>query len=71
MDTTNRYRPMIRPASMVTLPAGIRWEFVEAPYDLAHMRPDLPVSANRYGVIATDRSLTMDEREAFSLKVAL
>ena len=71
MDSTNRYRPMIRPASMVTLPSGIRWAFVEAPHDIAHLRQDLPVSENRYGVIETDRPLTMEEREQFALKVAL
>lgn len=71
MELTNRYCPMIRPASMVTLPVGIKWEFVEAPHDIAHLRSDLPMSANRYGVIATDRPLTMDEREHFSLRSAL
>lgn len=71
MELTNRYRPMIRPASMVALPVGVKWEFVEAPRDIAHMRPDLPVSDSRYGVIATDRPLTMDEREHFSLRVAI
>jgi hypothetical protein len=62
---------MIRPASMVSLPVGIKWEFVEAPHDIAHLRADLPVSANRHGVIATDRPLTMEEREHFSLRPAL
>lgn len=55
MDNANRYRPMIRPASMVTLPVGVKWEFVEAPHEIAHMRTDLPMSDNRFGVIATDR----------------
>lgn len=67
----NRYRPMIRPASMVTLPVGVKWEFVEAPHEIAHLRSDLPVSANRHGVIATDRPLTLEEREQFDLQVAL
>lgn len=71
MENTNRYRPMIRPASMVSLPVGIKWEFIEAPHDIAHLRSDLPVSANRHGVIATDRPLTMEEREHFSLRPAL
>jgi hypothetical protein len=66
----NLYRPLLRPASMVTLPAGIRWEFVQAPWDLAHVRTDLPRSESRHGVIATDRALTADECEAFSLKAA-
>ena len=63
----NTYRPMLRPASMVTLPSGVAWEFVQAPWDLAHGL-DLPRSDNRYGVIATARPLTVDECEAFSLK---
>lgn len=62
---------MLRPASFATLPAGLRWEYVEAPWDLAHVRSDLPRSDNRHGVIATDRSLTIEERERFSLALAL
>lgn len=41
-DQPNRYRPMARPATFATLPAGLRWEYVEAPWDLAHVRSDLP-----------------------------
>ena len=64
------YRPMMRPASMVTLPAGVKWEFVEAPWDIAHMRMDLPRSSHRFGMISTDRRLTEDEIEHFDLRVA-
>lgn len=68
---TNRYRPMLRPASFATLPSGLQWEYVEAPYDIAHLRPDLPVSRNPHGIIQTVRPLTTDEMERFSLWVAL
>lgn len=70
-EQTNFYRPMLRPASFATLPAGIKWEYVEAQWDLAHIRSDIPRSDNRLGVIATDRPLTIEEREQFSLRVAL
>ena len=64
---TNLYRPLLRPASFCTLPAGIAWEYAEIPADLALGRPDLPVSSHRYGVIKTGRSLTAAERERFDL----
>lgn len=64
----NAYRPLRRPASMVTLPAGVTWSFVQAPWDLAHVRPDLPRGETRFGLIATDRVLTTEECEAFELK---
>lgn len=64
----NTYRPMIRPASFCTLPRGVKWEFVEAPWDIAHVRTDIPRCETRHGLIATDRPLTADECEQFSLK---
>ncbi len=58
----NTYRPMLRPASSGSLPSGVAWDYVEAPYmhGLAN-RPDLPTSKYRYGVIQTDRPLTPEE----------
>jgi hypothetical protein len=64
----NTYRPTIRPASMVALPPGVRWEFVEAPWDIAHVRTDLPRCETRYGLISTDRPLTAEECEHFELR---
>lgn len=64
------YRPTIRPASMATLPAGVKWEFVEAPWDIAHIRADLPRSSTRHGLIATERRLTKEECARFDLVVA-
>ena len=66
--TTYRYRPMLRPAGFATLPSGLKWEFVEAPWDLAHIRTDLPRGDTRYGLIETERPLTADECDRFSLK---
>lgn len=65
---TNTYRPTIRPASMVTLPSGVKWEFSQAPWDIAHIRTDIPRCDSRYGLIVTDRQLTTEECEQFSLK---
>jgi len=66
--TLSIYRPLLRPASFATLPSGLGWTYVTAPWDLAHRRTDLPRSETRYGTIATDRPLTRDECEAFDLK---
>lgn len=62
------YAPLLRPASFATLPRGIVWDYVEAPWDLAHLRPELPRSAHRHGVIAVSRPLTADECEQFDLQ---
>lgn len=63
------YRPVLRPPGYATLPHGVRWDFVEVPPRLAHMRPDLPVSAYYYGIISTDRELTARERATFDLAI--
>lgn len=64
----NTYKPILRPASSFTLPAGVKWEYVEAPWDGVN-RPDLPRSSNRHGVISTDRPLTAEERAHFDLEL--
>ena len=43
---------------------------VEAPRDIAHLRPDLPVSAHRYGTLALSRPLTAEEREQYEMEIA-
>ena len=63
------YRPLLRPASMVTLPRGIKWEFVAAPWDIAHIRTDIQRAPTRHGIIATDRRLTEEELADFALEV--
>ena len=66
MDTT--YKVLLRPASSFTLPKGIRWDYVAAPWDLAHIRNDIPRAENRHGVIGTDRQLTANEIAQFDLE---
>lgn len=68
MPPTNLYRTTIRPAHGGGVPAGLRWEYIEAPamHGLVN-RPDLPVSQHRYGVIRTERPLTVEEREHFDI----
>ncbi len=61
------YRPLLRPASICTVPAG--WDYVEAPEeepDIARRR-GIPLSKQRYGIIAYSRRLTKDEMKQFSL----
>jgi hypothetical protein len=67
----DHYAPRFRPASCFTLPAGVAWEYVEAParFDVGVNRPDLPRSTHPHGVIATDRPLTVEEREHFDLQI--
>ena len=77
-DVTNRvlarletashlYKLLLRPASSFTLPRGVKWSYVEAPWNL-HTRPDLPRSKNQYGVIEIDRRLTDEELEHFDIE---
>ena len=65
--TMNLYRPLLRPASWCTLPAGIEWEYVEMPFD-STMRQDLPRSRFWHGIIRTSRPLTADELRHFDLE---
>jgi hypothetical protein len=65
----NIYRPFHRPASSCTLPRGVAWEYVEAPAEFAPLRTDIPRSKFRFGIIKTDRPLTQDECEHFSLQL--
>jgi hypothetical protein len=62
-----RYTPLLRPAGFESLPRGLTWEYAEAPWDIAHRRPDLPRSSHRHGVIEC-RPLTADECKIFDLK---
>jgi hypothetical protein len=66
-----RCRTTLRPASFGGLPAGVGWNYVEAPamFGLAN-RPDLPTSRHPYGVIETDRELTPAELAHFDIVTA-
>lgn len=65
------YRPLLRPPGFATLP-GIEWDYVEAPACDATIavRCGLPLSWHRFGIIATTRRLTDEERERFGLAIA-
>ena len=71
-ESMPRYIPQLRPPSFCTLPAGLNWDFVELPGDssFAWIKRDLPRSVHRYGVISTDRPLTAEELDRFSLRLA-
>ncbi len=63
----HHYRPLLRPAGFATMPPGLKWDYVEVPREIAHLRPSLPVSAHRHGVIACERELTEDECQRYDL----
>lgn len=63
-----RYRPLLRLPGFATLPPGVVWEYVQMPPDLAHLRPELPRSEHRFGIIATHRALSAEECEQYSLE---
>jgi len=65
------YRTKFRPAHFSALPDGVTIEYIEAPPDMAHMRPDLPVSQWRFGVFVASRPLTKYELERFELAEVL
>ena len=66
----NRYRTTLRPAGFGGIPSGVGWQYVELPTDNldAHLYPNKPVSRHRYGVIETDRPLTANELDHFSIE---
>jgi len=63
-----RYYTRLRPVGIGTIPK-VRWEFVEVPLEIAHRRPDLPVSRRPYGVFTTDRPLTAQELCDFEISI--
>jgi hypothetical protein len=67
--SSHLYVPKLRPVSFCTLPAGLKWQWVELPWE-GTVRTDLPRSANRYGVIATERPLTGVELDIYDLEPA-
>jgi hypothetical protein len=62
-----RYRMRYRPTDRFTLPAGLDWDYVEAPHAFAHKRPDIPRSDYRFGVFTTSRPLTDDELQMYEI----
>jgi len=60
------YKPLLRPAAFAGLPKG--WDYIAAPPDLAHKRPDIPVSSHIHGVIGYHRQLRQDEVKSHDLE---
>jgi hypothetical protein len=67
MAHTNRYRVLT--AKPLSLPSDIAWEYMEIPRELAYLRPDLPVSNHKNGVIVTNRPLTAREQRRFMFRL--
>ena len=65
------YRPRLRPVGYATMPSDVKWEFIEAPaYDpMIGARLGIPVSRSQYGIIATDRQLTKEERDRYGMEL--
>jgi hypothetical protein len=65
---THRYRPLLRPAGHCSLPIGVQWAYVEAPA-LGGLIDwfGLPQSRHPFGVIRTNRELTIEECKRFDL----
>ena len=63
---THLYRPLLQPASSYTLPAGVDWDYVQAPVIGGLINWfGLPQSRHPFGVIRTDRELTTEECKCF------
>ena len=65
------YKPTLRPAGFATLPVGLEWDYIEAPSSepMIAVRRGLPMSRWQFGIIATNRRLTTEEREHFGLAI--
>ena len=65
---TYLYRPLVQLASSRTLPAGLVWNYAEAPAMGGLINWfDLPQSRYPFGIIRTDRELTREECSRFGL----
>ena len=62
------YRPLLRPASPYSLPAGVQWVYAQAPAVGGLIDWfGLPPSRHPFGVLCTDRKLTIEECKRFDL----
>ena len=61
------YRPVLRPVSFASMPSDITWDYVEAPADtlIIAQRRSIPISRHLYGIIATNRPFTPEERQRY------
>jgi len=63
------YSHRLRPTGHATLPAGVTFELIAAPWEIAHLRPDLPRTPYRHGMFVTNRPLTPTECEQYEILV--
>lgn len=65
------YRPMYRDAYVSAFPKDVTWDYVEAPASnpMIAIRRNLPLSRHPFGIIATNRPLTPQEREEFQMQI--
>ena len=66
------YRPMYRDAYASAFPSDVKWDYVEAPASdpMISIRRGLPPSRHQFGIIATNRRLTPQERNEFQMEIA-
>lgn len=66
------YRPMYRDAYASAFPSDVTWDYVEAPASdpMISIRRGLPLSRHQFGIIATNRRLTSQERNEFQMEIA-
>ena len=67
MTASKQYKMRIRPVSTFTLPQGITYELISRPWG-NWARRDLKASEYRYGTFTTNRPLTPEEMELFSIE---
>ena len=65
------YRPMYRDAYASAFPPDVKWDYVEAPASnpMIAVRRGLPLSRHQFGIIATTRRLTTQEREEYQMEI--
>jgi hypothetical protein len=57
---------------MSSMPTGVEWDYVESPAcdPMIAVRRGLPLSKQMFGIIATTRRLTPEERAEYQLAIA-
>lgn len=64
-----KYSHRYRNPGSATLPPRLAFDLVEAPWDIAHLRMDLPKGDRRFGVFTTERPLTDNELATYEIEV--
>jgi hypothetical protein len=66
-ETALKYSHRYRNPGAATLPSRLAFDLVEVPWDMAHLRMDLPKGDRRFGVFTTERPLTEDELRTYEI----